>query len=294
MAIGVAEEQPRLVPVTLAAAGLAALAAGVAVGGTFALAGPVSFLALLGGGAARGAAEGAALVERDRFLAGGHLADPIKLYTLPVKISFQLDPYRLIVLVLLVAFVLQWIVENKTPTRLRHKGPLIAMALAAVASLAVNVSALHSNALQQQVVKSLGDYLAYLVLFVLIATKIRAREALDRTVLVIVCGGTLVALAAIYESRTHHNLFTHLNTYVPILKPVARGRRVDPRRPAAGARLGPAPDRAGLRPHDGRPAARCTSPGRPGRRSGESSGSWPRSRWSPARPPPCPAPGSRC
>jgi hypothetical protein len=220
MAIGVAEEQPRLVPVTLAAAGLAALAAGVAVGGSFAVAGPVSFLALSAAAFLEARLRILRWPNAIAFLLAIIWLVPIKLYTLPIKISFQLDPYRLIVLVLLVAFVLQWIVENRTPDAARHKGPLIAMALAGVASLAVNVSALHSNALQQQVVKSLGDYLAYLVLFVLIATKIRSREALDRTVLVIVGGGTLVALAAIYESRTHHNLFTHLNSFIPILKPV--------------------------------------------------------------------------
>src|SRR3954470_12798390 len=98
MAIGVAEEQPRRVRVTLAVAGLAALAAGVAVGGTFALAGPVSFLAL----------SAAALLEARlhvlrwsnaiAFLLAIIWLIPIKLYTLPIKISFQLDPYRLIVL----------------------------------------------------------------------------------------------------------------------------------------------------------------------------------------------------
>src|SRR5689334_1008747 len=220
MAIGVAEEQPRLVPVTLAAAGLAALAAGVAVGGSFAVAGPVSFLALSAAAFLEARLRILRWPNAIAFLLAIIWLVPIKLYTLPIKISFQLDPYRLIVLVLLVAFVLQWIVENRTPDAARHKGPLIAMALAGVASLAVNATQLHSTALEQQVVKSLGDYLAYLVLFVLIATTIRSRQALDRTVMVIVGGGTLVALAAIYESRTHHNLFTHLNTYVPILKPV--------------------------------------------------------------------------
>src|SRR3954463_861350 len=220
MAIGVAQDQPRLVPVTLAAARLAVLAVGVAAGGSYAVAGPAAFLAL----AAAALAEARLRVLRWSNAIGFLLAViwliPIKLYTLPIKISFQLDPYRLIVLVLLVAFVLQWVVESRAPDAAGHRAPVIALALAGVASLAVNISELHSSALQQQVVKSLGDYLAYLVLFVLIATKLRTREVLYRTVLLMVGCATVVAVCAVYESRTHYNLFSHLNTVIPILKPV--------------------------------------------------------------------------
>ena len=47
----------------------------------------------------------------------------------------------------------------------------------------------------------------------------RTVPAIELVLYALVIGAVLVSFAAFYESRTHYNVFHHLNNWVPFLKP---------------------------------------------------------------------------
>jgi O-antigen ligase len=59
--------------------------------------------------------------------------------------------------------------------------------------------------------------LSFAGVLLFIANVISGRRAIDRTIMLLVVGGALLSLEALYEWRTHDNLFDRLDTWVPIL-----------------------------------------------------------------------------
>jgi hypothetical protein len=68
------------------------------------------------------------------------------------------------------------------------------------------------------VLKPLMFFLGFLLTFVLVASTTRDVASINRLVRVLVAGGTVVAVAAIYEASTRYNVFDHLNQWIPVLE----------------------------------------------------------------------------
>ncbi|HEV2590712.1 MAG TPA: O-antigen ligase family protein [Gaiellaceae bacterium] len=142
---------------------------------------------------------------------------PIKSYKLPIGLPFNLEIYRLVIILLGAA----WLVclalgsaQVSTGGRARVLGALV---VGAVASLAVNLSAIDSAGLQTQAVKSLSFFLSYVLAFVLVSSLIREVDDVVKVVQALVLGAAAVAAAALWESRMHVNLFDHLHSVLPFL-----------------------------------------------------------------------------
>src|SRR5439155_17532438 len=99
-----------------------------------------------------------------------------------------------------------------------HGKALLLFAAGAVIALLVNRSAIEAAGLQTQAVKQTSYLLSIVIAFVLVSSTIRSVRDLNAVVIVMVLGGLVVACAAIYESRTHHNVFDHLEHWLPFLK----------------------------------------------------------------------------
>ena len=144
---------------------------------------------------------------------------PIKSYTLPVHLPFSLELYRL----LLIAFVLVWMTAALTGSRRIAAGgfakPLILLACVGVLSIVANLRVILDDGLQTQAIKSLSYFLSFLIVYVLVVSTLDSVAAVERIVRALVAGGVIVAVAAVYESRTHYNVFQHLQTWVPFLRP---------------------------------------------------------------------------
>jgi polysaccharide biosynthesis protein PslJ len=141
---------------------------------------------------------------------------PIKLYALPIELPFNLEPYRLYLLLLVFA----WVVQT-----LRHRGRLdaagrtTAIALligVAIISTAVNFDTLRAGA-DQSPLNPVFYFISFLLLFVLVASTIDLLPNADQILRALVLGGTVVAVFAVYEARTRYNFFDHLSEFVPIL-----------------------------------------------------------------------------
>ena len=86
----------------------------------------------------------------------------------------------------------------------------------AIVSTVVNFDSLSSTE-DESPVNPVLYFISFLLLFALVASTIDRLPDIDQILRVLVLGGTVVALFAIYEARTRYNVFDHLSEFVPIL-----------------------------------------------------------------------------
>ena len=148
---------------------------------------------------------------------------PLGRYELPGNLPFSLEPYR--VLVALIAA--GWCASLLADPTMRWKpvglfGPLLALGVALVASLAVNTDRIDNLHVAPEVVKSGSMFVSYWLVLMFVASVIRTREQLDVVVKALVAGGCIVAGFALVQYRTGFNIFDHLGV-VPLLHENSNG-----------------------------------------------------------------------
>jgi O-antigen ligase len=142
---------------------------------------------------------------------------PIRIYKLPGSLPFDLEPYRVLVALLLVAWGTSLLIDPRV--RLRRTpfdiplGLIVAAVFASVLANPARVSSLGSY-----VVKSLTFFLSFVLLFCLIVSVVRSERHVAVLVRVLVLGGALLGAAAMVERRTSYNVFDHLQGVVPVLR----------------------------------------------------------------------------
>lgn len=143
---------------------------------------------------------------------------PIKRYTLPVTLPFRLEPYRLWILCLLLALVVAVLAGRARVSAAGHARAVLLLAAAALGSQLANSGRISAEGLQTQSLKSLSYFISFLVAFLLIASTLRSIDEIDFVVRALVVGGTVVAVAALFESWSHVNLFNDLQRWIPLLQ----------------------------------------------------------------------------
>jgi polysaccharide biosynthesis protein PslJ len=141
---------------------------------------------------------------------------PIKRYTLPGSLPFDLEPYRVIVALCVGC----WLTSLLLDRRLRLRGtpldvPLGMILVAVLGSILLNSARVSATGLTAP--KALTFFLSYVCVYYLLASVVTDTDAVDRLVrLIVACGGVLGGLALL-ESRTNYNVFDHLHTFMPFL-----------------------------------------------------------------------------
>jgi polysaccharide biosynthesis protein PslJ len=144
---------------------------------------------------------------------------PIKRYTLPSALPFNLEPYRLLIAFVAVAWFTSLLIDKRV--RLRGSGlePAIGLfAFAALASVAANVSGIEANGVTSTVVKTLTFFASFFILFYVVVSLIRRRDQLDGFIKLLVASGAILSIAALIEARMDYNVFNHLSSALPFLK----------------------------------------------------------------------------
>ena len=151
-----------------------------------------------------------ALVARTGFIPWRHalallvliiLLIPIRRYAFPVNLPFQLEPYRLLVILLAVAWGASLLVDRRTHfRRTGFEGPLVAIVGSALLSVAANPSRIAGTS--SEVDKRLMFLLSFVLVLYLTANVLRQFSDIDYLVKTLVVGGAIVALFAIVEART--------------------------------------------------------------------------------------------
>ncbi len=141
---------------------------------------------------------------------------PIKRYEIAANLPFNLEPYRIAVGLILVAWGTSLLIDPRVRLQRTYlDGPLALIAAAVVASDIANPSLTES--LGSYVAKDLTFFLSFLLLFYFIASVV-SRNAVDLVLRVLVFGGAVVAVASIVEQRTGYNVFFHVADALPFLE----------------------------------------------------------------------------
>lgn len=142
---------------------------------------------------------------------------PIKSYAFPVKLPFNLEPYRLLIMVMAIAWLIAALSGRARLSAAGHGRPIAAMMLVAVVALVANRTAIDAAGLQTQAIKSFSFFLSYSIAFLLVSSTIARVRDVDAVIKMLAVGAVLVAAEAIYESRTQRNLFDDLHSIFPFL-----------------------------------------------------------------------------
>jgi hypothetical protein len=141
---------------------------------------------------------------------------PIRRYSLPANLPFQLEPYRLFVALLVVGWSASLLVDPRTKFRRTGlEAPIALIVIGMFASIVANAGRVAK--VSETVNKSLMFFLSFLLVLWLIASLIRRLDEVELLVKTLVLGGAVVAVFAIIEARTGFNVFNHLSRVIPFL-----------------------------------------------------------------------------
>jgi hypothetical protein len=141
---------------------------------------------------------------------------PIKRYVFATGLPFQLEPYRLLVLLLLGGWVACVLVDERI--RLRKtglEGPILLISAATVGSVLANPE--RAADLQSEVLKSASFLLSFFLVFYLVATVIRSDGDADTILKTLISGIAVVGVLAIVESRTGLSPYGRMSDVFPLL-----------------------------------------------------------------------------
>ncbi len=143
---------------------------------------------------------------------------PIRRYRLPGSLPFDIEPYRLFIVLLVGGWLASLLVDRRL--RLRSTGfdgPLLLIGFIYLMSVAVNTDWIVEQGLGVDVVKGLTFFASFLIVPFLFVSVIRCRGMLDFVIKLIVAAGAVVAVFAIAEAATGKNAFNSLDQVIPIL-----------------------------------------------------------------------------
>jgi polysaccharide biosynthesis protein PslJ len=144
---------------------------------------------------------------------------PIRRYSLPGGLPFELEPYRLLVALVVGGWALSLLSDRRVqPRRTGLEGPLGLFAISVAGSIAFNVDRIAAENVQADVIKRVMFFVSFALVLALVVSVIRTPRALHAIVRVLVISGTIIAAFALYEARSGYNLFDHLNQWIPGLE----------------------------------------------------------------------------
>ena len=146
-------------------------------------------------------------------------AVPIKSYRLPVALPFSLELYRLLLIVLVGAWLVAIVTGTRGVSAAGLGKPIALLAAVGVLSIVANTNALSGAGLESQAVKSLSYFLSFLLAYLLVCSTIQSLSAAELVVRALVLGAAAIALAAIYEARTNYDVFDHLHKWFSFFEP---------------------------------------------------------------------------
>ncbi|MGD9570372.1 MAG: O-antigen ligase family protein [Thermoleophilia bacterium] len=141
---------------------------------------------------------------------------PIRRYTIPVELPFELEPYRILVAFIVIGWGACLLADPRvTLRRSGFEAPIAVIVVGVVGSVLSNPGRVAE--LSTDVVKDLTFLASFLLLFYLIVSVVRTRRAIDILLGTLVLSGAVVGLFALIESRTRWNVFNQLGGVVPFL-----------------------------------------------------------------------------
>lgn len=155
---------------------------------------------------------------------------PIRRYTLPGELPFELEPYRLAVMLILAGWLCSLLVDPRVRLRRSgYEGPIALIVIAIMGSILTNPGRV--AAVESDVIKKVTFFASFLILFYLMVSVLKPRQ-IDFLLQILVGGGAVVGIFALIESHGGYNVFNHIGDIVPFLNVIelpseeARGGRL--------------------------------------------------------------------
>jgi len=159
---------------------------------------------------------------------------PIRRYTIAGGGPISLEPYRLLIAIVLLCWFGALLVDPRT--RWRNTGfeaPVVLLAISILASIGLNLGRVGTVGVSE-IVKQVSFFASFLLVMYFAASVLPRIRDIDRILAFTVAGASIVALFSIVESRTSFNPFNMLERFIPLLQldldatagPPERGGRV--------------------------------------------------------------------
>ena len=143
---------------------------------------------------------------------------PIRRYTISAGLPLSLEPYRLLIAGVLLAWLFALLADPETRwRRMGIEAPVIGFTVTLIISIALNVGTITSTGITNEIVKQVSFFASFLLVMYFVSSVITRRWELDGLLVLLVAGGTVVALFSIVEWRLGYNAFNTLERFVPIL-----------------------------------------------------------------------------
>lgn len=150
---------------------------------------------------------------------------PIKRYQFAASLPFDLEPYRILVAVVVFMWVAALLVDPRVELRRSaFDGPLLLLAFAVIGSVALNADKIlgietsRRVELSDNIAKELLFILSFFLLFYFLVSVMRTSGVIHAVLKTLVLGAAVVAFFAIVERRTRYNVFDNLGGWVPFLE----------------------------------------------------------------------------
>jgi hypothetical protein len=144
---------------------------------------------------------------------------PIRRYTIPINLPFQLEPYRLLVVFIAGAAFTSLLIDPRVRMRTTgFEGPLVLILFALVGSDVANSGRIAELGLHAEVIKRLTFFLSFFLVVLLVGWLIRKQADIDLVVRTLVVGGGCLGALALFEALTGYNIFNHLSSFVPMMR----------------------------------------------------------------------------
>jgi polysaccharide biosynthesis protein PslJ len=144
---------------------------------------------------------------------------PIKRYRMAAGLPFELEPYRIAVMLIAGAWISSLLIDPRVRLRLTgYEAPLATIVLAAIGSVITNGDRIRALAVDDKVLKNLTFLASFVLVFFIIASVARSRRTVDMLLKVLVGGGAVIAVLAVVEARVGFNPFDRLGV-LPFMEP---------------------------------------------------------------------------
>ena len=142
---------------------------------------------------------------------------PIGRYQLPGSLPFNLELYRVVVALCIFVWAASLLVDPRVHlATTAFDRPLALIVVCVLASEITNPGRV--GAYGSHVIKALMFFSSFILVYYLTATTLKRRGSVEFLLKLVTVSGAAIAVFAVYERRTHYNVFDHLHPLLPFLK----------------------------------------------------------------------------
>jgi hypothetical protein len=151
------------------------------------------------------------------FLAAIVLFIPVRRYAIPIPLPFALEPYRAVIVLLIICVGVALLIDPKFSWRpIAFGTPLIIWLITMIVSVAANATTITEEGLASGAVGALGNYAIVVSLLYVTRQLLRSPRTVNTLLTALTVFSGIVGFFALVEKVTRENIFMKLATFLPL------------------------------------------------------------------------------